>query len=302
MDYYHTATQHFQTLLDFLRFGISSAYAEPTLYYGHGTDNAVDDLHALVLGTLSLPPDCDPSLFHGRLTEDEKQLLCQQIKRRIHDRVPVPYLTNTAYFCGLSFYVDERVLIPRSPLAELIQRQFSPWVEADKVHQVLDLCTGSGCIAVACCYAFPDAEVDAVDISAEALQVAATNRERHDLVSQLTLIQSDCFDAVPVKQYDIIVSNPPYVGAEEMLTLPSEYQHEPNIALETAQNGLAVVEKIFKQALPYLAKDGILVVEVGNSEEVLIAAYPQVPFTWLDFERGGGGVFLVTQAQLQTYF
>lgn len=298
---FSSATHDFQTILDFLRFGLSRAHAE-ALYYGHGTDNAWDDMHALVLGSLSLPFDVDRMLLQARLTNEEKAMLCRQLERRITERVPVPYLTHKAYFCDLEFYVDERVLIPRSPIAELIRYQFSPWVTEEKVVRILDLCTGSGCIAIACCYAFPDALVDAVDISSDALDVAKINCERHGVQDILTLIQSDCFENVPYETYDLIVSNPPYVGHEEMETLPAEYRHEPTLALETENNGLAIVEKILRHAHLYLSDQGILVVEVGNSEEALIAAYPDVPFTWLEFERGGQGVFLLTKEQLTEHF
>ena len=300
-DSYIVATQDFKSIIDFLRFGLSRAKAAH-LYYGHGTDNAWDDMLALVLGCLDLPPDLSPMLLHAQLTKDEKALLCQQLERRIHDRVPVPYLTHEAYFCDLSFYVDERVLIPRSPIAELIKQQFSPWIAEEDVEHVLDLCTGSGCIAIACCYAFPEASVDAVDISPEALDVAEMNRQRHGVQDVLTLIKSDCFDTVPATKYDIIISNPPYVGHEEMQTLPDEYRHEPKLALETTNNGLTIVEKILVHAHAYLSEHGILVVEVGNSEKALLEAYPHVPFTWLDFEQGGEGVFLLTCQQLKDYF
>ncbi|WP_133129452.1 50S ribosomal protein L3 N(5)-glutamine methyltransferase [Legionella yabuuchiae] len=291
------STKELNSLLDFLRFGISEANAA-RLYYGHGTDNAWDDILALILATLSLPYDGHEQLLPAKLTEDEKRLLTERLKRRILDRVPVPYLTQEANFCDLTFYVDERVLIPRSPIAELIKHQFSPWIDVNRVDRILDLCTGSGCIAIACCYAFPDAQVDAVDISEQALEVAEINREQHGLEEQLILIQSDCFSNVPKERYDIIVTNPPYVGYEEMQTLPAEYLHEPNLALETENNGLAIVEKILRQAHDYLNDKGILVVEVGNSEEALIEAYPDVPFTWLEFESGGQGVFLLTREQL----
>ena len=300
-DSYAVATQHFYTLLDFLRFGISRARAAD-LHYGHGTDNAEDDIRSLLLSSLSLPFDADSQWFHGRLTEEEKHLLCQRLEQRIIERIPVPYLTKEAYFCDLPFYVDERVLIPRSPLAEWIKQQFSPWVDADNVHAVLDLCTGSACIAIACCYAFPEAIVDAVDISKDALAVANINRENHGLTETLQLIESDVFHQVPLKSYDIIVSNPPYVSGNEMKTLPKEYAHEPHLALHAAHEGLAIVTKILNEAHRYLSPTGILVVEVGNSDEALIAAYPDVPFTWLDCELGGQGLFLLTAEQVTEHF
>lgn len=294
-------TEELSTILDFLRFSLSRAISAH-LYYGHGTDNAWDDMRSLVLRSLFLPYDVDPHLLNSRLTTSEKKHLCQQLEKRINQRVPVPYLIKEAYFCDLPFYVDERVLIPRSPIAELIKEEFSPWIDADKVHRVLDLCTGSGCIAIACCYAFPDAYVDAVDISSEALAVAAINREQLDVEEQLTLIESNCFAAVPKVRYDLIVSNPPYVGKEEMQTLPDEFRHEPVLALETSNNGLAIVETILRNAHAYLSDHGILVVEVGNSEEALSDAYPHVPFTWLEMSHGGQGVFLLTKEQLDEYF
>lgn len=294
-------TEELSTVLDFLRFSLSCSI-NAHLYYGHGTDNAWDDMRSLILRSLSLPYDVDPHLLNGRLTTSEKKHLCQQLEKRINQRMPVPYLIKEAYFCDLPFYVDERVLIPRSPIAELIKDQFSPWIDADKVHRILDLCTGSGCIAIACCYAFPDAYVDAVDISSEALAVAAINREQLDVEEQLTLIESDCFNKVPQERYDLIVSNPPYVGKEEMQTLPDEFRHEPVLALETSNNGLAIVETILKQARNYLTEHGILIVEVGNSEEALGDAYPHVPFTWLEMSHGGQGVFLLTKQQLDEHF
>lgn len=298
---YLQETQDLATIIDFLRYSLSRAN-EAELYYGHGTDNAWDDIRSLILGSLSLPYDIDPMLLQSRLTTGEKNYLCEQLEKRIHEQVPVPYLIKEAFFCGLSFYVDERVLIPRSPIAELIQNQFSPWINPEQVNNILDLCTGSACIAIACCYAFPDAAVDAVDISSAALDVAAINREYHGLEDQLNLINSDCFAGIPDSKYDLIVSNPPYVGFDEMQTLPKEYMHEPNLALEAENNGLAVVERILHNAHNHLSESGILVMEVGNSEEALIEAYPDLSFTWLEFENGGQGVFLLTYEQLHSYF
>jgi len=292
--------QQLESIADFLRYGISCAN-HAALYYGHGSDNAWDDMLALVLGTLSLPSDVHAALLQARLTSDEKILLSKQLEKRIVMRIPVPYLLKQAHFCGLSFYIDERALIPRSPFAELIEQQFEPWVVADNVTRVLDLCTGSACIAIACCYAFPDAAVDAIDLSKDALAVAEINRAQHAVSEQLTLIESDCFDALEAQQYDIIVSNPPYVNHDEMQTLPKEYQHEPVLALEAEENGLAIVEKILNTAHDYLTDQGVLIVEVGNSDEALIKKYPDVPFTWLEFERGGEGVFLLTKAQLSQF-
>ncbi|KTD64519.1 50S ribosomal protein L3 N(5)-glutamine methyltransferase [Legionella spiritensis] len=294
-------TSEFATIIDFIRYGLTQAHGHG-LFFGHGTDNVRDDIYSLILGSLNLPPMCDPVLLHARLTQGEREKLYAQLVKRIVEKIPVPYLIRQAYFCGLPFYVDERVLIPRSPIAELIEQQFSPWIEADQVASVLDLCTGSGCIAIACCYAFPESSVDAVDLSQDALDVATINRDRHNLQGTLQLIQSDCWQNVPKVRYDIIVSNPPYVGDEEMRSLPSEYLHEPSMALRADNNGLAIVEKILAHAHHYLTDHGILVVEVGNSEDALVEAYPDLAFTWLEFENGGQGVFLLTRQQLQEYF
>lgn len=294
-------TEELVTILDFLRFSFSWA-SKAELFYGHGTDNAWDDMRSLILRSLYLPYDIEPALLNAKVTSSEHKYLRQQLDKRINQRVPVPYLIKEAYFCTLPFYVDERVLIPRSPLAELINNQFEPWIKPESVHRILDLCTGSACIAIACCYAFPEALVDAADISSQALEVAQINRERLEVVDQLTLIESDCFTSVPKVQYDVIISNPPYVGKDEMATLPDEFRHEPVMALETGNNGLAIVEEILNKAHHYLSDQGILIVEVGNSEEALCEAYPTLPFTWLEFSHGGQGVFLLTKQQLQDYF
>lgn len=299
---YNNIITQFDTLLDFLRFGVSEANRHQ-LYYGHGTDNPEDDIKSLVLASLCLPFDTRDLLLQARLTTEEKEYLTKQLIRRIHEKIPVPYLINLSYFCDLPFYVDNRVLIPRSPIAELINQQFTPWLEVENVQNVLDLCTGSGCIAIACHYAFPDASIIGIDLSESALQVAEINRQRHGLdEEQLMFIQSDCWTKVPHKQYDLIVSNPPYVGDEEMDTLPAEYLHEPDMALRTGKNGLEIVEKILENAHRYLTDEGILVVEVGNSDLALAEAYPDLPFIWLEFENGGQGVFLLTCEQLKTYF
>ncbi|OGV45325.1 MAG: ribosomal protein L3 N(5)-glutamine methyltransferase [Legionellales bacterium RIFCSPHIGHO2_12_FULL_42_9] len=294
--------QELTTILDFWRYGVSRAN-EHELVYGHGTDNAEEDIWSLIAATLSLPFSVNPLFLQATLTQQEKTKLMDKLVARIIQRIPVPYLLKEANFCGLSFFVDERVLIPRSPIAELIQQQFSPWIDADNVTRILDLCTGSGCIAIACCEAFPEAMVDAVDVSVQVLEVAAINQKRHHVQEELHLIHSDCWEQVPAgSRYDIIVSNPPYVGDAEMSILPAEYQHEPDLALRASHNGLAVVEKILLNAHHYLSEQGILVVEVGNSQEALIEAYPEVPFVWLEFAEGGDGVFLLTAEQLQVCF
>ena len=252
----------------------------------------------ITLSPMGLPWDWSESDAMARLTADERRFLASQLYLRFEKRKPTAYLIQQAYFCGLPFYVDERVLIPRSPIAELIEQQFLPWVNADEVSDILDLCTGSACIAAALATAFPQAQVDAIDIDQDALLVAQYNIEHLNLEGQVRCIASDGFTALTHQQYDIIVSNPPYVGQEEMLALPEEYAHEPRHALEAADNGLALVDHILKNAKKYLKPHGILVVEVGNSDLAVMDTYPHLPFIWLEFARGGHGVFLLNAADL----
>lgn len=292
-----TETNELLTIRDYIRWAVSR-FNESSLYFGHGTANAWDEAIALILHTLHLPHDVNPTVLDARLTQSERDTVYKLIQKRIKDRVPVPYLTHEAWFSGLPFYVDERVLIPRSPIAELIENQFQPWVDTHSVNDILDLCTGSGCIAIACAKAFPDANVDASDISADALTVAKMNTVRHQIEDQVHLHQSNLFESLPKKKYDIIVSNPPYVDAEDMALLPKEFQHEPKLGLEAGPEGLDIVLRILQQASQYLNPQGILIVEVGNSEFALAEHFPDVPFTWLEFQRGDGGVFLLTAKQL----
>jgi ribosomal protein L3 glutamine methyltransferase len=295
---FKAARSELNTLRDFLRW-TTSRFKEAGLFYGHGNDDAFNEASQLILSSLHLPVDELPEVFlDARLTSDEKAALLDVIQKRIEQRIPLPYLTHEAWFAGLPFFVDERVLIPRSPFAELIDTQFEPWLSnPDNVHNILDLCTGSGCIAIALALAF-DARVDAVDISADALDVANINIKMHNLEDQVTAIQSDCWQALePQQQYDLIISNPPYVGAEEMATLPEEYRHEPASALEADNNGLALVEEILLKAADYLSDDGLLFVEVGNSDLAVDAAWPDTSFLWLDFDNGGHGIFMLTRAQ-----
>jgi ribosomal protein L3 glutamine methyltransferase len=289
---YLDVSQYLKTILDFYRFGLSIADSKK-IYLGHGTASYEDEVLSLILGSLNLPMDWPESYWTSRLTLDERKFLSLQFYRRFEFRIPTPYLTHKAFFCGLAFYVDDRVLIPRSPLAELIEQQFMPWVEPEAVLDILDLCTGSACIAAACAYAFPEARVDAIDICPKALAVAALNLEKLDLQDQVRLIESDGLTALSQEKYDIIVSNPPYVGAMEMASLPAEYLHEPKAALESEDDGLSFVKMLLKKAKSYLKPKGILVVEVGNSDLALMAACPDLPFIWLEFERGGHGVFLL---------
>lgn len=268
-------------------------FKEAGLYFGHGTDNPWDEAVAIARYVLQLPVDCDRTVLDRPLTELELKSLIQLMQRRIKDRIPLPYLIHEAWFAGLRFYVDERVIIPRSPLAELIERQFQPWVTKKKVKRILDLCTGSGCIAIACAYAFPEARIDAVDISLEALAVARKNVLDHHCEERLRLIHSDLFDACGEDRYDIIISNPPYVDRLDLENLPEEYIWEPKLALAAGEDGLQIVHRILNEAPGFISPEGILIVEVGNSEEALVEYYPKLPFTWLEFERGGQGVFLL---------
>lgn len=287
-----------QTIRDFIRFA-TSRFNEAGLYYGHGTDNAWDEAISLVLHTLHLPHNINPTVLDAHLTTAEKNGVMTLIMKRVNERIPVAYLNHEAWFAGLSFYVDERVLIPRSPMAEQIENLFEPWIDHHQVESILDLCTGSGCIAIACAKAFPEASVDASDISNDALAVAKINVLRHHVEDQVTLHQADLFNGLPKKKYDVIVSNPPYVSAQEMSELPSEYRHEPALGLAAGQEGLDIVIRILRDAKEYLNPNGILMVEVGNSEYALAEQFPEIPFVWLEFERGGGGVFVLTAKQLQ---
>lgn len=296
---FETLQKNLHTIADWQRFA-ASRFAEAALHYGHGTDNAWDDASALVIDSLKLPHSHFSTYQYATLTDDECYRLYDAIKKRIASRMPVPYLTHRAWFMGLPFYVDERVLIPRSPLAEIIEQQLEPWVLPEQVTHILELCTGSGCIAVALTKVFPWAHVSAVDIDADALAVAARNIHDYDLAESVTLYQGDLFAPLPKDaQFQVIISNPPYVPNDVMLTLPEEFRHEPTLALAAGEDGLACVRHMITKAADYLTDDGVLIVEVGVAEAQLIEAYPDLPFTWLEFERGGSGIFLLTKEQLR---
>jgi len=288
------------TLRDFVRWG-ASRFNEANLFFGHGTDNAIDEAVALILHALHLNQNLPESLWACHLTFDEKQQISQLFQRRINERIPAPYLTNEAWFAGLSFYVDQNVLIPRSPIAELIEQQFDPWLETDHIQTVLEIGTGSGCIAIATALVLTDAHIDAVDISPQAIKIAQKNIETYDLSNRVTLLEGDVFEPVQNKKYDLIICNPPYVDAFEMENLPPEFQHEPRLALEAGNDGLDIVRKILQQAHNYLNDKGLLIVEVGASQPTLLETYPDVDFIFPDFKRGGDGVFLLTKQQLETY-
>jgi ribosomal protein L3 glutamine methyltransferase len=268
------------------------------LHYGHGTDNARDEAAALLLHALRRVRALTAEDLRRRARSEQARRFERLLERRIRERIPAVYLTRRCWFAGLPLYVDERVLIPRSPLAELIEAGFSPWVDPARVRSILDLGTGSGCIAIACARAFPQARVDASDISPQALAVARINVERHRLGRRVRLLQSDHFCALTHARYDIIVSNPPYVGARELQGLPLEYRHEPRLALAAGADGLDSARIILRGAAAHLNPGGILIVEVGNSEAALRRAFPRLRFVWLAFARGGGGVFLLERAQL----
>jgi ribosomal protein L3 glutamine methyltransferase len=271
------------------------------VYFGHGTDNARDESALLVLHALGLPYGAGAECYAKRVSRAGERRASELLRRRMRERVPAAYLTGVAGFAGLIFRVDPRVLIPRSPIAELIEQRFAPWIDPERVRRVLDIGTGSGCIAIAAACALPRARVDAVDISSEALVVAQQNVRLHRLQGRVRLIVSDHFRALKGRSYDIIVSNPPYVGARELRQLPPEYRHEPRLALAAGRAGLDSLRIILRGAARHLRPRGVLVVEVGNTERALRRAFPRLPFVWLQFARGGGGVFLLTREQLKAH-
>ena len=287
------------SIQDFLRWTYS-VFNRADIYYGHGYDNAWDESLQLVLGGLQLPLDLPTELFQSRLTPSEKKTLVQLVLARIQQRVPVAYLTHSAWFCGHEFYVDERTIIPRSPISALIQDRFEGLLDAVP-QRILDLCTGSGCIAIACAYAFPEAEVDAVDLSFDALNVAEINIERHQLAHRVFPIQSDLFANIAGQKYDLIVTNPPYVDEEDLAEMPEEFHFEPEPALGSGMDGLDITKQILKLAPNYLTENGLLVCEVGNSIVSLIEQYPEVPFKWVELKNGGLGVFALRYKELVKY-
>jgi len=292
-------SEQLHTVNDYVRFG-ASQFNQAELYFGHGISNAWDEALTLVMHQLALPREIAIEIMSCRLTSAERLAILALFQRRIVEGIPSAYLTNQAMFCGLPFYVDERVLVPRSPIGELIDNGFTGLI-AQAPSRILDLCTGSGCIAIACAVQFPDAEVDALDLSVDALNVAQINIEGHGLTAQVIPIQSDVFSGVAGQSYDLIVTNPPYVDQEDVDELPQEYLHEPEMGLGSGFDGLDIVRQILAQAASHLNDDGVLICEVGNSQVHLTAAFENVPFQWLAFERGGHGVFRLTKAQLQQH-
>ena len=271
------------------------------LVYGHGTDNALDEAASLVLYALEIGYDQPDTVLDTEISAADCERVIALLEQRVQTRKPAAYLMDEAWFAGMPFYVDERVLVPRSPIAELIAARFVPWVDVNRVHSIVDIGTGSGCIALACAAAFPQAQIDATDVSRDALDVARINRQRHGMEERVKLIESDLFSALEGKRYDIIVSNPPYVPREDVLQLADEYQHEPASGLIAGEDGLDIVVRLLRDAALYLADNGILVVEVGYTHDALQAQYPEVPFIWLDFEQGGTGVLLLQADRLVHY-
>ncbi|BBP82590.1 MULTISPECIES: 50S ribosomal protein L3 N(5)-glutamine methyltransferase [unclassified Pseudomonas] len=288
-----------RTLRDHIRWAVSRFHAE-NLFFGHGTDNAWDEARQLVLGALHLPYEVADSYLDCRLEDDERAHVQALLRRRILERVPVAYLLGEAWFCGMPFVVDERVLVPRSPIGELIQQGFEPWLAASPAR-ILDLCTGSGCIGIAAAHAFPDAEVVLADLSFDALEVANLNIERHDLEDRVFTVQGDGFDGLPGQRFDLILSNPPYVDAEDFADMPEEFQHEPAMGLACGDDGLDLVRRMLAEAADHLTERGTLIIEVGNSQVHVEALYPEVDFTWLEFSHGGHGVFLLGASQCREH-
>lgn len=288
-----------QTVGDFVQWG-ASCFDDAGLFFGHGSDNPWDESLVLVFYALSLPWDSDSDVFKKILSVEEKDSISELFDRRINEKMPAAYLTGEAWFAGFKFVVDPRVLIPRSPIAELVEAEFSPWLVKTPAT-ILDLCAGSGCIGIACAHYFPDSRVTLSDISTDALAVAEKNIEIHQLFQRVVALESDLFDGLGKKRYDLIVSNPPYVDAEDLASMPKEYHHEPAIGLASGFDGLDFTRRLLREAVDHLSEEGVLVVEVGNSWEALDDAFPEIPFMWLEFERGGHGVFLLTTEQLKKY-
>ncbi|MBB5320653.1 50S ribosomal protein L3 N(5)-glutamine methyltransferase [Marinobacter oulmenensis] len=287
------------SIRDLIRYACSR-FASSDLYYGHGTDNVWDEAVQLVLRSVHLPQENNNVFLDARLTREERTLILDRVERRIAERIPVAYLLGEAWFMGMPFQVDERVLIPRSPIGELLENGLQPWLGEVDVERVLDLCTGSGCIGIGAAMVFEDAEVVLSDVSAEALSVADANIRLHGLENRVQTVRSDVFDQV-TGRFDVIVSNPPYVDAQDLAGMPSEYHHEPELGLAAGDDGLDIAHRIIAKASEHLTEDGLLIVEVGNSWLAMDEAYPDLPLTWLEFENGGDGVFLLFARDLREW-
>lgn len=289
-----------ESITDFVRWG-GSLFKSADLFFGHGTDNAFDEARVLVFFVLNLPDQIPEHYWQAKLSLAEKQRVTELFRQRIETRKPAAYLTGEAWFAGMRFLVNENTLVPRSPIAELINNQFQNWVNPEQVSSVLDMCTGSGCIGIATLQACPNATVDLVDLSVEALEVAQQNIDLYGLNEFVTAIQSDLFANLEGKKYDLIVSNPPYVDQIEMDALPQEFQQEPRLGLESGRDGLDLTRRMLAEAANYLNDDGVLIVEVGVSQFYLEQAYPELPFYWFEFEHGGEGVFAIHKSELEVY-
>ena len=298
INHFSEASASLQTVRDCLRFAVSR-FNEAELFFGHGSGNAFDEAAYLILHTLNLPLDRLDPFLDAKLTHSEIYQVLDIIERRTEQRIPAAYLTNEAWLGDLSFYVDERVIVPRSFIAELLREQLSPWIsDAEQVHNVLDMCTGSGCLAILSAHAFPNAHVDAVDLSVDALDVAQYNISDYGLEDRVSLIESDMFTKLNGRKYDLIISNPPYVDAPSVAALPQEYKYEPKLALGSGTDGLDATRAILEHACNHLTDKGILVVEIGHNRDVLEAAFPSLPFTWLEVSAGDEFVFMLHRNDL----
>lgn len=292
------ATDELVTIRDWLRWAVSR-FNETGLCYGHGTTNAWDEAVWLVLATLHLPHDRLEPWLDAHLTRSERLALLDNLQRRVVHRLPTAYLVQEAWLGQFRFYVDQRVIVPRSYFAELLESGFAPWIDdPEGVESALDLCTGSGCLAILMAHSFPNATVDAIDISADALVVACRNIADYHLEDRVKAIESDLFAAVPGKRYDLILSNPPYVTAAAMDALPPEYRHEPTLALAAGADGLDIVRRILAEAREHLNPGGVLAIEVGHNQDLVTAAFPDLPAVWIDTEHAEGKIFLVTREDL----
>lgn len=299
IDHYDDARAQLRTVRDLLRFAVTR-FEAADLFYGHGSDNAWDEAAYLVHHALHLPLERIEAFLDARLTAAERGAVLNMLRRRVEERVPAAYLTGEAFLGPYRFRVDERVIVPRSFIGELmIDGDLAPWIDdPETVENVLELCTGSGCLAIVAAHTFPNAKVDAVDLSTDALEVARLNVADYDLEDTVTLYHSDLYQALPQKRYDLILSNPPYVNAPSMATLPEEYRREPEMALAGGEDGLDLVHTILREAPRFLTENGLLVVEIGHNRDDLEAAYPNTPFTWLETESGNQFVFLLNAADL----
>ena len=295
---YNNLTQDLLTVRDWLRFSVSR-FEESDIFFGHGTDNSYDEAVWLIMSALHLPMDTLENFVDARITEQERQHLAHLIDRRISEHTPTAYLVNEAWLQGFKFYVDERVIVPRSFIAELLVSDLSPWIEyPEMIESAADVCTGSGCLGILLANSFANAAIDVIDISEDAIAVANINITNYALQAQITAIKSDMFTALQGKTYDLIISNPPYVDAPSMANLPAEYQREPQLALGSGHDGLDHTHTILREAGKHLNDDGLLIVEIGHNREALLAAYPEVQFVWLEVSSGDEFVFLLSKNQL----